>query len=105
MVVGVEEQVIACKHHTDIEQNGTSLHDVEFDSCSSETLKEARTNLQTYHEDKEYQSKVLHEVQRGWCSCESDMSGEDARKQNEGDSQGDASDFNFAQINTCGNDN
>ena len=43
--------------------------------------EETRTHLQTYHEDKQYQSEVLHEGQNGRGCRKSDMASQDAGKQ------------------------
>ena len=47
LVVGVEEDVVACKHYTNIQQYKCCREQVECDTAFSETLEEARTNLKT----------------------------------------------------------
>lgn len=66
-IAGVEKQIVATKHHGNVQTNHGCGKQVERDASLPETLKEAGTHLQTYHEDEQYQSELLHESQdRCW---------------------------------------
>lgn len=49
--------------------------------------KKLWTHLQTYHEDEEYQSEVLQESKRLRRTSEANVSGKDAGKEYEGDTE------------------
>ena len=62
-VAGIEEEIIACEHHTDIEEYRSRRQQVERHTAFLEAFEEARTYLQTDHKDKENESEVLYEGQ------------------------------------------
>ena len=97
LVAGVEEEVVASKHHGNVEQNHGCGEQVERDAALAEALEEARSHLQTDAEDKEDEPEVLYEREDACGGCEADVSGKDARKEHECDSQRDAANLDFPQ--------
>ena len=89
LAVGVEEDVIACKHHGDVKHNGCCREQVERYATFLETLEETRAHLQTYAEHEQDKSEVLNEAQNVDRSCETDVSSYNSREKNEGHSKGD----------------
>ena len=48
----IEKEIIATKHHDDVEQNDETGKQIEHDTSLTEALKETRTHLQTDAEDE-----------------------------------------------------
>ena len=96
-VACVEEQVIAPKHHQDVEEYHQHGHQVEAEAALAEALEEARTHLQTYHEDKEYQAEVLYERKDIGGRRKAHVPGQDADEEHEGGSQCDTSYLDLAE--------
>ena len=86
-IAGVEENVVASEHHQDIKQNGRSSQQVQFYTRRSETLEEARSHLQTNHEDKQHEAEILNERKNADGSREADVSCQDSGKKHKGDSK------------------
>ena len=106
MLVGsVEEEIETSKHHADVEQDRGYGQAVERESVFLETLKEARSHLQAYHEDKQDESEILAEIEDGSRGREMDMSGYDASEENKSDAQRNAEHLYFPQIHAHGNNN
>ena len=99
-VAGVEEEVIASEHHEDVEQDSCGRKQVQRHTTFLETLEEARTHLHTNHEDKEYQSEVLHEGKDFLRAREAHVAGQDTCEEHEGNTQRDATNLDLSQIHT-----
>jgi 3-phosphoglycerate kinase len=81
----IKEEIIATKHHEDVEQNSASRKHVERNTTFLETLEEARSYLETNHEDEEDQAEVLHECENFLWTGEANVASQNTCEENEGD--------------------
>ena len=105
LVLRVKENVVTSKHHKDVEQDCHRRKDVQLQTTFTKTFKESRSDLQTNHKDKKNQSKVLYKGQYGDRSCKFNVTSKNAHKQHKGNAKRNTSNFNFAKVDTQGNDN
>ena len=84
-VARIKEEIIATKHHEDVEQNCASRKHVERNTTFLETLEEARSYLETNHEDEENQAEVLHESENCLWTGEANVASQNTCEENEGD--------------------
>ena len=102
-VAGVEENKVACEHHSDVKHNACCCQSVEFHSRGSKTLEKAGAHLHTNHEDKEHKAKVLNECQHVGWSGESDMSGKNACEKYECHAKRDAANLYLSEQHSHSN--
>ena len=81
----IKEEIIATKHHEDVEQNSASRKHVERNTTFLETLEETRSYLETNHEDEEDQAEVLHESENFLWTGEANVASQNTCEENEGD--------------------
>ena len=84
-VARIKEEIIATKHHEDVEQNSASRKHVECNTTFLETLEEARSYLETNHEDEEDQAEVLHECENFLWTGEANVASQNTCEENKGD--------------------
>ena len=77
----VKKQIVATEHHGDVQQYRGGGQTVQRHTVLTETLKETGTYLQTDHEHKQYQTKVLTEIQNGLRGRKMNVTGHNAGKQ------------------------
>ena len=92
-----EEQAYAAEY---IQQYYAYCQQVHGYTALLETLKEARTNLQTYTVDKQNQAEVLHKSQGGGGTGQTEVSCQNTCKKHKGYSQGNAEELYSAQCQT-----
>ncbi len=83
-VAGVEEDKVTCEHDAHVQEDGCCGEQVERNAALLEALEEARTYLQTYHEDKEDKSEVLYEGEYFLGSRKTYMPSQNAGKEHKG---------------------
>ena len=100
----IEDDEVEHEHRDDVQPHDAHCQRIGRDAAFGKALEEARTDLQADAIDEEDETKVLNIVQHLQVARETDMTGQDAGEEHEGDTQGDAEDFVTAEEYAHGDD-